>query len=63
MDPTDTGAPTVIHIATGLIKARKAHVCDDCFTPIHPGNSYFRSVWKVDGEMRTIHLHPGCKTV
>lgn len=62
MDPLDTGAPTVIHIATYIVKARKPHSCDECFAPILPGNSYMRSVWKVDGDMRAVLLHPGCRT-
>ena len=40
--------------------ARKKHTCDDCRTPILPGEKYLRTEGKWDGYMMTYKSHSDC---
>lgn len=42
-------------------KAKKEHVCCECWTKILPGEFYFKSSGKWDGELRSYKQHTWCR--
>lgn len=53
----DAGAPVVEHIAATKRRARKQHRCADCGKVIEPGETYYRHVVLVDGDIDVAKSH------
>jgi hypothetical protein len=49
----------VIRIHSKAVKAKKDHVCDDCFKPIKEGARYRRVFWLVEGRPVVTTTHFG----
>lgn len=57
-DDYDTGEPEVVEISATTRKSRKhRRPCSYCPRPIEKGETYYRTVLKVDGEMTTLESH------